>query len=171
MLGSCFGTLQDFGIAVSEHVTFSQTGRCGHATLVSRKGALNLLRSLPVRGPIDWMMNFVTGAFEDLPPHLVWKNPLSLRTDQSAQLHEVRQLEPSAVYQYNPPFVYQATRLEPARPEKDPEEITIFASYLENERVSAVWSFEARVAACISNPLVGWRDWETCVYTGAGGGA
>jgi hypothetical protein len=177
MLGSCFGALQDAGVALSEHVTFSQTGRCGHATLVSRKGALNLLRSLPVRGPIDWMMNFVTGAFEDLPPHLVWRNPLSAHIDSSAAFYEVKPTQPSAVYQYNPPFVFQATRLErkkqlvvdddtapKGRHSEDSDETPIFSSYLEEERVSAVVRFEERVARCISNSSVGWRSWESCIY-------
>lgn len=43
---------------IGKHLVHAQTSRVASAYLLSRKGALNLLRSLPIVGPMDFQINY-----------------------------------------------------------------------------------------------------------------
>lgn len=57
---SSYANLHKRGKQVSEHLYLAQQSRVSSMYLVSRKGALNMLRTLPIVGPIDFQINYAT---------------------------------------------------------------------------------------------------------------
>ena len=60
ILSGCCG-LHKMGIKITEHIYLSQASRVSSMYLISQKGARNMLRTLPLVGPIDFQMNFAVG--------------------------------------------------------------------------------------------------------------
>jgi GR25 family glycosyltransferase involved in LPS biosynthesis len=58
---SGFSSWHNHGAKVGEHLYLAQTSRVSSMYLVSQKGALNMLRTLPIVGPLDWIMNWAGG--------------------------------------------------------------------------------------------------------------
>jgi GR25 family glycosyltransferase involved in LPS biosynthesis len=57
---SSFANFHRRGIQVSKHLYLAQQSRVSSMYLVSRKGALNMLRTLPIVGPFDFQINYAT---------------------------------------------------------------------------------------------------------------
>jgi len=58
---SAYGNFARRGKKISENLFLSQQSRVSSMYLISRKGSLNMLRTLPIVGPFDFQINYATG--------------------------------------------------------------------------------------------------------------
>jgi GR25 family glycosyltransferase involved in LPS biosynthesis len=62
---SGFNNMSRYGKKISDHLYLTQTSRVSSMYLVSQKGARNMLRTLPIVGPVDFIINWAGGLHAD----------------------------------------------------------------------------------------------------------